>query len=355
MNIQAEPSGPVATLPVGDPRRRAMGRAAFSTLLAAAAFVVFTVPTKQLPALYDHAPWENDPYDTVYSAATFFVPLTAAFFLVQVSLCLKRDPLPVSRVRSILRACRLALVMMAATLLSCWLSVAVGANKAQWTRSATVVLVAGLVVVTGLMINAGVRLFQVPRFGAGQRRGRPSGMDWLGDAVAVAYRESRWFGPLRPGVVEAVAWLDRTLMSGLRRHPVAGAAVSSLIFGLAAGINQGIGEGYFLVPALLTVGLLTCGMFAFLMLAGSYLGIVRSDAPAYGLQRRLVDASVIGCVGAIVALAFRNSLWWIVGTNASAAGNGRFASLLGLAMLVAFTGALGVESILHTHSRPQGA
>lgn len=355
MNIQGESPGSVATLPVGDPRRRAVGRVAFGTLLAAAAFFVFTVPTKQLPALYDHAPWENDPYDTVYSFAMFFVPLTAAFFLVQVSLCLKRDPLPVSRVSSIMRACRLGVAVMAATLVSCWLSVGLGANRSQWSSGATVVLVAGLVVVTGLVINAGLRLLRVPRFGAGQRRGHPSGVDWLGDAVAVAYRESRWFGPLRPAVLAAVGRLDRTLMSGVRRHPVTGAAVSSLVFGLVVGINQGIREGYFLVSTLLTAGLLASGMFAFLMLAGSYLGILRSDARAYGLQRRIIDASVIACVAALMTLAFRNSMWWIVGTNASAAGNGRFASLLALTMLAAFTAALGVESILHSHSRPRKA
>jgi hypothetical protein len=58
---------------------------AFGALLAVAPFVGFMVPTKQLPAIYDHAPWMNDPYDTVYSFAMFFVPLVAAGFAVQVS------------------------------------------------------------------------------------------------------------------------------------------------------------------------------------------------------------------------------------------------------------------------------
>jgi hypothetical protein len=93
-----------------------------------------------------------------------------------------------------------------------------------------------------------------------------------------------------------------------------------------------------------------CGMFAFLMLAGSYLGIVRSNALLAGVQRRLIDATVIACIAALAALAFRNSLWWIIGTNAQAAGNGQFAGLLGIAVAAAFVAGFAIESIMRTHS-----
>jgi hypothetical protein len=89
-------------MPVGDPRRRLIGRAAFGTLLTSAVFLVFTA-TKQIKAFYFHAPWENDPYDTVFSFTMFFVPLVTACFLVQVSLCRKSEPLPTSRAVTILR------------------------------------------------------------------------------------------------------------------------------------------------------------------------------------------------------------------------------------------------------------
>lgn len=349
---QAQPAEPFAILPVGDPRRPAIGRAAFATLWTSIAFFVFTVPPKQFAPLYDHAPWLNDPYDTVYSFAMFFVPLAAGFFLVQVSLCRKSEPLAVSRVRSILRGCRVGLTMMVATVVSCWISVAQGANRSQWTGGVTVALVGGLVVVTALTIRVIVALLRAPRFSADAGPSRGPGVDWLGDAVAVANRESRWFGPIRPMLREVVGWLDRTLVKELRRHPVTGAAVASAVFGMGVGVNQGIREGYSLASTLLTAGLLACGMFAFLMLAGSYLGLVRSGSPMHGFQRRILDAGVIACAGAIVTLALRNSLWWVIGTSASAAGNGQFASLLGMAMLLAFSGALIVESALHTHSHP---
>jgi hypothetical protein len=92
-------------------------------------------------------------------------------------------------------------------------------------------------------------------------------------------------------------------------------------------------------------------MFAFLMLAGSYLGVVRSGAQLAGAPRRLIDATVVACVAALVALAFRNSLWWVIGTNATSAGNGEFARLLGIAVAVAFAAGFATESIMGTHAR----
>jgi hypothetical protein len=119
---------------------------------------------------------------------------------------------------------------------------------------------------------------------------------------------------------------------------------------MTVGLNQGIREGYFLASTLLTVGLLTCGMFAFLMLAGPYLEVVRSGAPLAGVPRRLTDATVVACLAALVALAFRNSLWWIIGTNANSAGNGQFAGLLGIAVATEFAAGFAIESVLGTHA-----
>jgi hypothetical protein len=337
-------------LAVGDRRRVAIGKAAFSTLWAAIAFVLFAVPTKQAKPVYEHAPWLNDPYDTLYSFAMFLVPLAAAFFLVQVSLCRKAEVLSAERACSVLRRCRVAVIVMTATLASCWISVAVGANLAQWNGSTTTVLVVGLALVTGFDIRAVVMLVRAPRLARSGPSRSEAADDWLDDAVLVARRESRWFGPFRSVVTLVVAWCDRTVIARLRQHPVFGAALASLAFGTAVGLNQGIREGYFLASTLLTVGLLICGMFAFFMLAGSYLGVVRSGAPLAGVRRRLIDATVIACLAALVALAFRSSLWWIIGTNANSAGNGQFAGLLGIAVAAAFSAGFAVESIMRTHA-----
>jgi hypothetical protein len=350
MSDEASRGGERQQLAVGDRRRVAIGKAAFSTLWTAIAFFLFTVPTKQVKPVYGHAPWLNDPYDALYSFAMFLVPLATAFFLVQVSLCRKVEALPAERARSVLRGCRVAAIVMTATLASSWISVAVGANRAQWNASTTTALVVGLAVVTGLDIRAVVMLVRAPRLGRSGPSHSEAIDDWLGDAVLVARRESRWLGPFRSFVMSVIAWCDRTIIAGLRQHPILGAALASLAFGTGVGLNQGIREGYFLASTLLTVGLLTCGMFAFLILAGSYLGLVRSGAPLAGVQRRLVDAIVIACIAALVALAFRNSLWWIIGTNANAAGNGQFAGLLGIAVTAAFAAGFATESIMRTHA-----
>ena len=338
-------------LAAGDRRRVAIGKAAFSTLWAAIAFFVFTAPTKQVKPVYEHAPWLNDPYDALYSFAMFLVPLATAFFLVQVSLCRDVEVLPTERARSVLRGCRVATIVMTATVASCWISVAAGANKAQWNDSTTAALVAGLSLVTVLDIRAVVMLARAPRLGRSGASNSDVADDWLGDAILVARRESRWFGPFRSQVTSVIAWCERTVVARLRQHPILGAALASLAFGTGVGLNQGIREGYFLASALLTVGLLTCGMFAFLMLAGSYLGVVRSGAPLAGVPRRLTDATVTACIAALVALAFRNSLWWIIGTNANSAGNGQFAGLLGIAVATAFAAGFAIESILGSHPR----
>jgi hypothetical protein len=337
-------------LAVGDRRRLGIGKAAFSTLLTAIAFFVLTVPAKQVKPVYEHAPWLNDPYDTLYSFAMFLVPLATAFFLVQVSLCRKAEVLPTERARSVLRGCRVAVIVMTATLASCWISVAAGANRAQWNDSTTTALVVGLAVVTALDIRAVVTLLRAPRLGHPGASRSEMADDWLGDAVLVARRESRWLGPFRSLVTSVIAWCDRTVIARLRRRPILGAAFASVVFGTGVGLNQGIREGYFLASTLLTVGLLTCGMFAFLMLAGSYLGVVRSGSPLAGVPRRLTDATVIACIAALAALAFRNSLWWIIGTNANSAGNSQFAGLLGIAVATAFAAGFTIESIMSTHA-----
>jgi hypothetical protein len=192
-------------LAIGDRRRVAIGKAAFSTLWTAIVFLLFAVPTKQVKPFYSPAHWLNDPYDALYSFAMFLVPLATAFFLVQVSLCRKAEVLPAERARSVLRGCRVAAILMTATLASCWISVVVGANRAQWNDSTTTALVVGLAVVTGLDIRAVVMLVRAPRLGRSGPARSEAADDWLGDAVLVARRESRWFGPFRLFVMSVVA------------------------------------------------------------------------------------------------------------------------------------------------------
>ena len=113
-----QPPEPGGALAVGDPIRPRIKRAVFAALLAGAIFSVLTGPVKQVAALYQHAPWLNDPYDTVVSFAMFFVPLIAACCLIRLPLCRRSGPLPLARVRDLLRGCQAILAVTAATLLA---------------------------------------------------------------------------------------------------------------------------------------------------------------------------------------------------------------------------------------------
>jgi hypothetical protein len=335
-------------MPVGDPRRPLIGRVAFGTLLASAIFLVFTV-TKQIKPVYLHAPWLNDPYDTVFSFTMFFVPLAAATFLVPVSLCRKSEPLPTGRVVTIVRGCRVAIGAIVIELVAAWASVAVGANRPEWT-AATAVLIALLVlssVVTGKVI---VDVVRAPHLSRPDRVEEVQQSDWLGDLVIVARRQSHRLGPLRRPGLSMLAWTDRTIVSKIRHHPLGAAAVTSGAFAATVFGWQAIREGYFLSVTALEMGLGFCGMFAFLVLAGSYLDIVRAPTRLCGAQRRAVDAGVVACIVAVTVLAFRDSLWWIVGSSVSAVGPAQFAALLARTTFFGFAVVFAAETLRGSHS-----
>jgi hypothetical protein len=342
----APDSDAVSTLGVGDPRRNAVGRAVRATVLAAVAFFACAVPAKQLAPLYAHAPWRDDPYDTVYSFAMFFVPLACACLVVRVSLCRAGAPLAASRLRAVRRACGVALGAMAATEVSCWTAMALRADRAAWAAVPTGALIGGLAMVTGLSAVALARLLRVPSL----RPGREVVSDLLSDVLCVARQQSRWAGPLRTLVMTGLSWSERQVAGRLRRHPLLWAAAGSLAFGTLVGANQAWREHYALAPSAVMIGLLACGMYAFLAATGSYLGLVRSDAPLRGPKRRGADAAVAACVVAIVVLALRNSLFWVVGTNPTAAGAGALTELLGLAAVGALLLTFSVESVLRLHA-----
>ena len=336
-------------LPVGDLRRPRIGRAAFGTLLAAAVFFVFTA-TKQIKPLYSHAPWLSDPYATVLSFTMFFVPLVAASCLMQISLCRKSEPLPTGRVVMLLRGCRVAIGAMVAELLSAWVAFAVQANRSEWSVGATGVLLAILILSTLVTLKVVLDLVRAPRI-SGPERTNGAEDDWLADVVAVAKKESRWLGPLRHPELTFVDWIDRMAVTKVRRHPI-GAAAASGVFALTVLGWQSIRESYTVLMTLLSIGLGFCGMFAFLVLAGSYLEIVRSPNILHGWRRRGLDAAVVGCVATIAAVAFRDHLWWSIGTSSSAAGPPQLAALLISATLLALVLAFSLETLLGYHSKP---
>jgi hypothetical protein len=253
------------------------------------------------------------------------------------------------RVQDLLRGCRAVLAMIAATLLTEWFSLVTGANMPQWNWATG--LQAGLLaLMTVLTALAATGVHRVAALHVHhQAAGVSSAPDWLTDAVAIAEFLSRLLGPLARPALAALSWTCQHPLTSVRRHPLWSAASAAVVFGAAVGGRQAMAEGYMALAALLTIVLLSCGMFAFLIVAGAYLGLVRGAAALGGARRQALDASVLTCIGLLVVLAFRNSLWWIVGSRAAEAGIPQIYALLGLTAATVFAVVFACESARHMH------
>lgn len=338
---------------VGDARRSVVGHAIFAVLLAGAVFSLVTGPVKQIEPLYGHAPWLNDPFDTIVSFSMFFVPLIALCCLARVSLCRKSEPLPVLRVNDLLRGCRVLLAAMGATLLSEWIALAIGENRAQW-NGATILQVA-LIFGTTVLVGRGVVLLRgvsaLSLSGTSHKEPPP---DWLSDLVDVAQVQSHLLGPLTGSARGFLSWVSHHPVRAVRRHPLWAAVLGCSGFGAAVMVNQGIREGYNAASTLLAVVLLTCGMFGLLVGSGAYIGLVRSENPLVGSQRRCIDAAVITSIGVLIPFAFRYHLWWIVGSTNSTAGIPQLAAMLAICAVMIFATTVSVESLFRLHSNGTG-
>lgn len=342
---------PIPILAVGDPRRPVVRRILVGTLLTAALFVAFAFVAKEVRPLADHAPWQDDPYDVVVSFTMFFVPLVAALVLLRALLCRRDSPLPVARVVSLVRACRVVLVAVHVTLAVDWISVALQVHREDWD-AATGLLVGLLAATTLVAAAATVELSRAARQAlhwpaAPRSPAAPSIPDALADALLLAERWSRRLGPASL-VGSLLAWLDRRTATAVRRHPLVAAILAAAAFGLAlagsAAVDEGIG------PALaLLFGVGTSGMFAFLVGAGSYLGLVHAERPLQGVPRRMTDAAVIAAAAVPAAVGFRSSLWWMVGTTDGRAGLAELEVLLAIVAVATFAVVLVVETVVGIH------
>src|SRR5215469_8218045 len=109
----------------GDVRAR---RFVVAVLVFAAVFEAALYITKESPAIYDHAPWLNDPYDTALSFALFCVPLIGVPSALRL-LASRGQSQARQRLADLIRACSVALAVIALTLAACWVAFAQGANR----------------------------------------------------------------------------------------------------------------------------------------------------------------------------------------------------------------------------------
>jgi hypothetical protein len=155
-------------------------------------------------------------------------------------------------------------------------------------------------------------------------------------------------GPLARPALALLRALETNAAPAVRRHPLAAGAAGSVVFGAALCVAMAREEGVAPVLALL-FAVATCGMFAFLAATGAYLGLLRAERPLVGAGRRLADAAVLAAAAVPVALAFRSSLWWVVGATDATAGLGELAGLLLVAMVAMFVLVVGAETLAGVH------
>ena len=285
---------------------RPIGRAVRTALLAAIAFEVFTVATKQIAQVYAHVPWADDPADAFVSFAMFFVPLAVLVAGVRLLLCRRAEPLPVARLVGVVRATWLALAVGLATLAADWAGVLVAhpsGNGRDGIASASIVVLA---LTTSLVLGATLALARVHVPAAA--RALPDG---IADALTIARLGARRLGPAGGPLTAAVTFAESRIAPLVRRRPVSAAAIAALAFGSLLGLASS--REYGPSPVAVLVGAVAaCAMFAFVVAGGSWLGLVAPDPSTAG-HRGLVRAAVAGAAAVPVALAFRDAIWSVTG------------------------------------------
>ena len=331
------PGPGLAALPVGHPARPVAARALWVSIAVAGLFTVFAYASTQVHAVRAGSPWQDDPYDALVSLTEFLVPVLAALVVARMWLCRRFEPLPLFRVRQLLRAAQVATGLVAATVAVDWVAAATGTDRSLWDRG-TPWLIATLVPLSGAVLAGfGLQRAAIRRLPPGDG---PPGGDWLDDAAAVAER-------LR--VPQVAVWLRATrLLDHLRRYVVLVAAAISILASAAVTTALVVGEGGGL-PALLylTLALIyAAGLFAFCLIANStlHLALAESagDPSPSRRRRRLRRATYVGvaaaALGAYVAFALRDTIGTaLIGTQVTTVGQLVLVSVAGALLAAALS------------------
>ncbi|MGH9101538.1 MAG: hypothetical protein ACRDYD_00910 [Acidimicrobiales bacterium] len=336
---------------VGDPARRLAGLAVVASLAVAGAYGLLTVLAKETPALYLHQPWQDDPYDALVSFDFVALPLLVVTGVLRVQLCRRYQPLPARRMADLLRVCALATGLSVVTEGAEWIAVASGTHGAAW-GAATAWQVAVLAAFTAATSAAGVSL----------RRGRHAlarsarlaeQPDWLADATTLGLQAALVLGPVGRLVQWAVCRVDRQVIPRVRSHPIVAAALAAAVLTAPEVVAKVVLEGY-PAPLVLLVFTVSAGsLFAFLVVVGSYLRVV---APKRAQPSVWLCAAIVACLSGTLAVAFRDSLLWTLGTTQSHETIGTLAELvLGAGALAGALSLVGQSTARQLRQRSQQA
>jgi hypothetical protein len=280
---------PHEVLPVGHPARRSAASAIALALGNGVLFSAFAALSTQVKALQAATPWQDDPYHGMVSFAGFLVPALTFLTALRLVLWRRGAALPRFRVDQLLRAALVNVALVAGTVLTDWVAVALRADRPLW-NSTTPWLIGVIGVLTVTSAGCG-------QTWARARRALPDGPDdgdWLDDLARLVNLVT-----VRP--------LDlRRPIALLRRHIVAFATGFSLLAGIGVAGAQAVGEGVtdpVLISTYAVIG--TGGFLAFCLVCDAALHIARP-------QRQVSTwwiAVVAGCAGLPVSAVFRDGIW----------------------------------------------
>ncbi|MFJ9694321.1 hypothetical protein [Kitasatospora sp. NPDC101183] len=296
------------------PLTRAQRRALGACLALALAFTAFAYTTTQLRALRSGSPWQGDPYDAVVTFTLFLVPALAGLSTARAWLCRGGAPQPGYRVDQLLRAARLATLLVALTVATDAAAAALRAEHERWDGRTPWLILALLPLAIGTahclrLLRPAVR--ELPP----EERRRPGG-DWLDDLALLA-------APL----------LDLTAaVRVLRRHLVAAAAGLSLLAGGLLVTGQAVGEGRPApLLALLELTVFFSGFFAFCLLGDAALRIT-VDGGRWSPARAAAFAAALAVP---VVGGLRDPVWTLAGLPGRVDTAGRLLALVAVAALLA--------------------
>jgi hypothetical protein len=331
------PDGIRVDLLPGDPVRARATRAVLGSVGVALFFWIAIQTTKEIPAIYQREPWQDDPYDALVSFMMSTVPFWTLLCALRLPLCVPSQPLSIRRAVDLVRALRVQAVLIAVTVASEWVSVALATHRDVW-NGLTATLIALLTVLTVL---TGGSWWFLRRSLAELRRSEviPLQPDWITDVMELGTRIAQRLGPVRRPAMTLLRWLDDLVAAPLREHPVATTGALSLLGGIIISLPQIFLEHYAVGLAALFILISAASLFAFLVIVGAELTIVHPRAER---STPAVHALVFASLGIPLAATFRSPIWSAVGVNENDAGVGDFAVLclgagagIGLLVLVA--------------------
>lgn len=281
--------------------RRSSALALRAGFVVVTVFAVVTIVSKEIATLNALQPWQDDPYDVLVSLDFAILPLLVVVGAIRLLLCRRDEPLPSRRLTDLLRVSAAGLVACLFTEVAEWVAVALERHRDEWNVSTAwqILLLALCTVSTvgagGLTLRA-VRAVDRTAVCAPQP-------DWLSDLITAGLQLSGRLGATRASAV--IGGVDRVVLLRVRQHPVGAACCLVALLAAPYVAAKIVLEGYPLDLVFVITAFVAACLFAFVIVAGSYLHVV---APRRSRPSTVLVSAVAGCVCGATLFAFHDSL-----------------------------------------------